>query len=225
MNLLKYIYLFKRINYYIFGEKFFKKFDYDWSKYPNRTKILQEIIDIKKYSIYLEIGCDQNENFSKIKILDKIGVDPKSGGTHRMTSDEFFLNNKKKFDIIYIDGLHIYEQAIKDIKNSINFLNENGVVILHDCLPKKIWSQIVPQMYGHWNGDVWKAIVEVRTWKDVDTFTIIADHGLGVILNKKNSNILDEKIKNFKKVKFKDYYIRHKEYMRPIEYKDFKKYI
>ena len=225
MNYLKYIYLLKRIHFYIFGEKFYKKLNYDWSKYPSRTEILQEIINFKRYSKYLEIGCDQDENFSKIKILEKVGVDPKSGGTHRMTSDEFFLNNNQKFDIIYIDGLHVYEQAIKDIKNSINFLNKDGIIILHDCLPKKIWNQIVPQMYGHWNGDVWKAIVEARTWKDVDTFSIIADHGLGVILNKKNSSILNKKITNFKKIKFKDYYVQHKEFMRPREYKDLKKYI
>ena len=37
-------------------------------------------------------------------------------------------------------------------------------------------------MYGHWNGDVWKAIVESRTYEDVDTYTCVADHGLGIII-------------------------------------------
>ena len=225
MNYLKYKYLFKRIGYYFFGEKYYKSLKYDWSKYPNRTEILQEIINFKKFNKYLEIGCDKDENFSKIKILKKIGVDPKSGGTHRMTSDEFFLLNKVNFDLIYIDGLHIYEQAIKDIKNSIKCLSKNGIIILHDCLPKKIWNQIVPQMYGHWNGDVWKAIVEARTWKEIETFTIKADHGLGIILNKKNSNILKYKILNFKNIKFEDYYKNHELFMRPIDYKDLQKYI
>ena len=89
----KYKFLIKRILYYFYGEKFFKRLDYNWKDYPNRISIIQGIIDIKKYNDYLEIGCDQDENFSQIKIKNKIGVDPKSGGTHRMTSDDFFKNN------------------------------------------------------------------------------------------------------------------------------------
>ena len=225
MNKLKYIHLLKRILYYLYGEKFFKRLNYDWKNLPDRTLILKEIIKYKNYNSYLEIGCDQDENFSQISIKNKIGVDPKSGGTHRMTSDTFFLNNTQTYDLIYIDGLHTYEQTIKDIKNSLKYLNQNGTIVLHDCLPKKIWNQIVPRMYGHWNGDVWKAIVEARTWKNINTFTIIADHGLGVIQKKDNSNILLEEIDNYKKLKFKDYYIKHKEFMNPIEYTNYIKFI
>ena len=225
MNKLKYIHLLKRILYYLYGEKFFKRLNYNWKNLPDRTLILKEIIKYKNYNSYLEIGCDQDENFSQISIKNKIGVDPKSGGTHRMTSDTFFLNNTQTYDLIYIDGLHTYEQTIKDIKNSLKYLNQNGTIVLHDCLPKKIWNQIVPRMYGHWNGDVWKAIVEARTWKNINTFTIIADHGLGVIQKKDNSNILLEEIDNYKKLKFKDYYIKHKEFMNPVEYTNYIKFI
>ena len=84
------IYLIKRFFYYFYGEKFFKRLNYNWSNYPSRFEIIQKIIDIKKYKNYLEVGCDKDSNFSKIKIQNKIGVDPSSGGTHRMTSDAFF---------------------------------------------------------------------------------------------------------------------------------------
>ena len=60
--------LIKRFFYYFYGEKFFKRFNYDWSNYPGRFAIIQKIIDIKKYENYLEIGCDKDSNFSKIKI-------------------------------------------------------------------------------------------------------------------------------------------------------------
>tara|TARA_B100000029_G_scaffold403323_1_gene403085 strand:- start:5192 stop:5860 length:669 start_codon:yes stop_codon:yes gene_type:complete len=210
-------YLIKRFFYYFYGEKFFKRFDYNWSKYPSRYEIIQKLIDKKKYENYLEIGCDKDSNFSKIKVKNKIGVDPKSGGNIKMTSDDFFIQNKKFYDCIFIDGLHIYEQVRKDILNSIKFLNSNGVILVHDCLPIKIWNQIVPKIYGHWNGDVWKAIVEARTMKNIDTYTCIADHGLGVIFKRENRNLLDLNIKNFKKLKFKDYYINHKKFMNIIE--------
>ena len=215
--------LIKRFFYYFYGEKFFKRFNYDWSNYPGRFEIIQKIIDKKKYENYLEIGCDKDSNFTKISIKNKIGVDPLSGGNLKMTSNVFFKNNKTFFDCIFIDGLHIYEQVREDIFNSIKFLNPNGIIIIHDCLPLKIWNQIVPKMYGHWNGDVWKAIVEARTLKDIDTYTCKADHGLGIIFKRANRNLLSLNITNFKKLKFKDYYIKHKNFMNIIEAGDIDK--
>ena len=215
----KYKFLIKRFFYYFYGEKFFKRLDYNWSKYPSRSEIIQKIIYNKKYKNYLEIGCDRDENFSKIKIENKTGVDPLQGGTLRMTSDNFFIKNNKNFDLIFLDGLHTYEQTIKDINNSLKILNKDGVIIIHDCLPKKIWNQIVPRIYGHWNGDVWKAIVHSRTYSSADTYTCIADHGLGIIFKRKNRNQLDLK-KNFKNLKFSDYYENHKEFMNLISHEE-----
>ena len=138
------------------------------------------------------------------------------GGTHRMTSDNFFKTNQKTFDIIFIDGLHEYSQVLRDIKNSINFLNKDGIILVHDCLPAKIWHQTMPQTHSSWNGDVWKAIVECRTLKHIDTYTCVADQGLGIIFNKKNTKLLEEDIRDFKKLTFKDYYQNHNKYMNLI---------
>lgn len=213
----KYKFLFKRLFYYFYGEKFFKRIDYDWSHLPSRIEIIQKIINKQSYKSYLEVGCDNDENFSRILVENKIGVDPLKGGTLRMTSDEFFSNNKIFFDIIFLDGLHTYEQTIKDIDNSLKFLNTKGTIIIHDCLPKKIWNQIVPRMYGHWNGDVWKAIVQARTYDNADTYTLKADHGLGIVFKRKNKNPLKLETKNFKDLKFSTYYKRHEEFMNTID--------
>jgi hypothetical protein len=61
--------------------------------------------------------------------------------------------------------------------------------------------------------------------KNLDTFTIIADHGLGLIRKKENSNILTDQIIDFKKLKFADYYKKHQTYMNPIHYKNLFKLI
>ena len=212
----KHKFLLKRFLYYFYGEKFYKRIHYDWSKLPSRTNLIQKLINKQNYKNYLEIGCDNDENFAKISIENKTGVDPLKGGTLRMTSDEFFKINKDNFDIIFLDGLHTYEQTIKDINNSLKFLKENGVIFVHDCLPKKIWNQVVPRLYGHWNGDVWKAIVHSRTYENVDTYTLKADHGLGIILNRKNKNPLKISVRNFKNLKFSEYYKKHKEFMNTM---------
>ena len=219
----KYKFLFKRVLYYLHGEKFFKRLNYDWKSLPSRTEIIQNIINKKNYEKYLEIGCDKDDNFSKIQAKIKVGVDPQRGGTIRMTSDEFFKKNNEIFDIIFLDGLHTYEQTIKDIQNSLNVISDEGIILIHDCLPKKIWNQIVPRVYGHWNGDVWKAIVHSRTFDQADTYTIIADHGLGIIFKRKNRNLLNLKITNFKKLKYADYYNNHMKFMNLINYDNLEK--
>ena len=219
----KYKFLLKRLFYYIYGEKFYKRLNYNWEGLPSRTEIIQNIINKNKYKNYLEIGCDNDENFSKIKIEKKIGVDPLKGGTLRITSDDFFIKNNEKFDIIFLDGLHTYEQTIKDIDNSIKFLNNNGVILVHDCLPKKIWNQVVPRLYGHWNGDVWKAIVHSRTYDYADTYTCAVDHGLGIIFKRKNRDTLKLHNINFKNLKFADYFNNHEVFMKPIKHQDLDK--
>tara|TARA_B100000674_G_C37508069_1_gene763517 strand:- start:23 stop:694 length:672 start_codon:yes stop_codon:yes gene_type:complete len=203
---MKLKYYFRRFLYSIFVENFNKKIKYNWESYPLRFEIINKIISKRNYTSYLEIGCFKNETFNNINIKKKIGVDPVSGGNLRMTSDHFFKENKEKFDLIFIDGLHVYEQVIKDIFNSINVLKKNGIILVHDCLPRKLWYQTPTRMSDTWNGDVWKAIVECRTLEYIDTYTCLADEGIGVIKVQKNNNLLKLKLSNFKNLKYKEYY-------------------
>ena len=212
-----------KIKYYIhkiFKEKDIGDLGLNFSDKPDRSEVIQNIIDFKKYKSFLEIGCFSNELFDKIKIDSKVGVDPVSGGTVKMTSDKFFRQNKKLFDIIFIDGLHHYHQVNKDINNSLYFLNENGIILLHDCLPDNVFDQAVPRCTYRWNGDVWKSIVKARCRLDIDTYTLYADHGIGIILKRPNKNILNLKIENFYKLKFIDYYNNYKYYMNIINYEN-----
>ena len=209
---------FNRVYYFLFIERFNKKLSFNFPVDIFRWDLIQHIINKYNYTSYLEIGCDKDQSFSRIKINKKIGVDPISGGTIRDTSDNFFINNKDKFDIIFIDGLHHYEQVIKDIYNSLDILNDNGHILIHDCLPRTIAHQAIPRYRGSWNGDVWKSIVELRTKIDLEVFTCEIDFGVGVIRKKINTNPLDIKINDFKKLKFKDYYRNNKEFMNVISY-------
>ena len=218
-------FLFKinKIYNYIFGEKFYKKLNFNWSEYPNRLEIIQNIITSRKYKKYLEIGCDKDQIFSNIVIDFKIGVDPVQGGNVRKTSDDFFKSNTDKFDIIFIDGLHEYDQVNKDIKNSLKTLNDGGVILLHDCLPKSYFHQALPRSRMSWNGDVWKNIVESRTNSEIDTYTCFADQGIGIIFNRPNRNKLIISINNFKKLKFRDFYYNYKEYLNIINSEEINK--
>jgi hypothetical protein len=154
----------------------------------NRTYLLQNIISKFNYKSYLEIGCRYDENYNLISIENKIGVDPASGGTHRMTSDEFFESNNLKFDIIFIDGLHISNQVDLDIENSLKFLNENGTIVLHDCSPAIEENQRQYIINSDWNGDVWKSFVKQRCLPNIDAATANFDHGCGVLRVRNNTD-------------------------------------
>tara|TARA_B100001996_G_scaffold4768_1_gene4012 strand:- start:750 stop:1460 length:711 start_codon:yes stop_codon:yes gene_type:complete len=207
-----------------FGEKDIGDIGFSFKDKPNRYQIIQEIILKKQYKTYLEIGCFAGEVFNKIKIEKKIGVDPVSGGTIKKTSDDFFKNNQEKFDCIFIDGLHEFEQVKRDINNSIKYLNNDGVILLHDCLPNNVYDQAMPRCQYNWNGNVWKAIVECRTRNDIDVYTCYADNGIGVIFNRKNSDRLNLNMDDFSKLNFKDYFHNHKKFMKIITYDElFKK--
>lgn len=161
-----------------------------------RFDIINSFIQKYGYSHYLEIGVSNGDTFRNINIQHKESVDPAMGRyntanpTYKMTSDEFFEKYpEKKYDIIFIDGLHHSEQVDKDIKNSLNVLNENGVIILHDCNPTSEEEQLVPRETTRWLGDVWKSFVSFKSFNKLnyECFVVDTDCGCGVIRHGKTS--------------------------------------
>ena len=211
-----------RVYHQLFVENFDKKLNFEFPKDYSRLDMINYFIKKNDYKSYLEIGCDKNQIFSQITLNKKIGVDPYSGGNVRKTSDDFFKENVEKFDLIFIDGLHVYEQVKKDIINSINFLKKKGVILVHDCLPDTIGKQAVPRYKMQWNGNVWKAIVDLRQRNDLEIHTCFVDQGIGIIKKQINSSILKIN-KKTQDLKFSDFYHNHKEYLRIINLDEFKK--
>jgi hypothetical protein len=97
--------------------------------------------DIKSNLDFLELGFFNQENignnFTNIDgFKSKTSVDMDNpDATFTMLTDEFFTQNNKKYDIIYIDAGHHWENVLKDYNNSINCLNEGGVIFFHDLYP------------------------------------------------------------------------------------------
>ena len=220
-KILKFFYFYHKI----LNNKGLGNISFDFNNKKNRLQIVQEIIQKKNFKSYLEIGCFDDELFNHINCQFKIGVDPVSGGTIRKTSDQFFKDNNYNFDCIFIDGLHEYNQVKKDIINSLNFLNQEGIILIHDCLPNNFYAQATPRCQYEWNGDVWKAIVEFRTRKEIDVYTCYADYGIGVILKRQNKNLLTYPKKDYSKLKFSEYYNNYNRLMNIIEYEDLLKII
>jgi SAM-dependent methyltransferase len=161
-----------------------------WPLRPDRRDFLNALARQGRATSYLEIGCRNDDCFASIDVPRKVGVDPVSGGTVRATSDAFFAANTDTFDLIFVDGLHRCEQVVRDVRHALRVLNPGGVVVLHDCLPLFAAAQYRTQSHKIWNGDVWRAMVEIRTWPEVDAATCLLDQGLGIIVARPNSERL-----------------------------------
>jgi hypothetical protein len=132
-----------------------------------RDTVINSII--RNYNLqnptYLEIGVWKGNTFRFINTNQKDGVDPGQYCdcefvNYKITSDIFFTNVPRKYDIIFIDGLHTAHQVSKDIYNSIQNLNSGGWIILDDVYPHCKYEQerLDLRKSGAQTGDVWKAV-------------------------------------------------------------------
>ena len=203
--------------------------------------MIQSVIDKVRAKTYLEIGVRHGTILARIKCKNKVGIDPclkMSGGkrlknfvgimnfkTCRMTSDEFFLKKAQKtlidgIDVAFVDGFHNYNQSLKDVENCLKYLNENGVIIMHDCNPlnyacaypvKESVREVLelaekgelPGWNDCWNGDVWKALVHLRiAHNDLEIFTLDLDWGLGIITRGNSNKLENYTIQDIKKADY-----------------------
>ena len=219
----------------------------------DRIYIIQKLVKLIQAQKYLEIGVAGGNCFLKIKVPKKIGVDPefsipktkdyekilknklnKTNEYYEMTSDDFFkikpdILTNSNLDIVFIDGLHTYEQSLKDVNNSLKYLNKRGFIILHDCNPtseelarpakRKDWE-------GCWCGDVWKTIADLRSNRnDLNIFVLNCDFGVAVIQRKSSDYILDYTPEDLKKISYKELEKNREKILNLKEPKYFKKFI
>jgi len=206
-----------------------------------REQLIQLLITKSRSRTYLEIGCYKGKTFFKINAERKLAVDPKfhlefylgllkeilrspkkvmTISYFRDTSDRFFtkrtrlLNKVSPLDIVFIDGLHTFKASLKDVINTLNYLNEHGVIVLHDCYPPNAAAAMPSEHFptveeatqikgwtGAWCGDVWKTIAYIKQNfnKELDVVVLNTDNGLGIIKPKpnrsfRNLELLDSEI-------------------------------
>jgi len=129
-------------------KKFFKK--NDDSRRINKLKIL-EIGSFEGYSANIfnktffepEIYCvdpwmvyseHRNINFDQIESNFDKNTKKLNVKKFKMLSSEFFRNNNKTFDLIYIDGSHKADDVFDDAIEAFKILNKNGLLFFDDFL-------------------------------------------------------------------------------------------
>lgn len=176
-----------------------------------RTQFIQHIIDRIEAKSYLEIGVQYGYNFTEIECPLKVGVDPKryegyEGDLKEMTSDEFFEENRQQFDVIFIDGLHHADQVIKDVENALECISEKGVIVLHDCSPRNKEEQEIPERHlPSWTGNVWRAFLNFRRFRELTTMCFDICTGMGVIYVKTVLSTLDLTFNEIMDMEYEDF--------------------
>lgn len=136
----------------------------------------------------------------KLSARSRRRADAKAHTTHyfEMSSDAFFaehasLLKERGIDVALIDGLHTYGQVVLDVENTLRYLRDDGVIFLHDCNPTRASVACPADSYADfraqnrwweidWSGDVWKAIVYLRsTRQDLQVAVLNCDWGVGIV--------------------------------------------
>jgi hypothetical protein len=218
----------------------------------DRLFVVQHLMKKRRLNNYLEIGVFNGHIFFRIKSNFKIAVDPDFAFDNARkfgkillnpynlynryfskASDDFFKEDaqksfsSKKIEIALIDGMHEYDFAWRDVQNTLRYLDDNGVIVLHDCNPQSAEAACSFEEWkardfeGTWNGDVWKVILYLRSLQnDLNAFVLDCDHGLGIVTKGKNKNILPYSQEDIQNFTYNDFAANRKEWLnlKPAEY-------
>lgn len=129
---------------------------------------LHEIVSPRRY---VEIGIRHGYSLSLSQDAEKIAMDPqyseedmefrvKNAQFFKLISDEFFENHKieNSFDLAYIDGLHLFEYALRDYINLEKYATPGSIIIVDDVIPRNREEALRQATGGPWVGDVWKVV-------------------------------------------------------------------
>ena len=191
---------------------------------------------------YLEIGMHVGHSLALLEPETLgIGVDPlpairkpinKTTKLFFETSDEFFAHHDVRaelgglpVDVAFIDGMHLFEYALRDFANVERWCGPDSVVLVHDCFPPDARSAERVRSNDFWTGDTWKLVpclAEMRPDLDVAT-VMVGPSGLAFIRGMDpTNNVLfdryDEIVSKYSGLDFSVLDGRKKEILKAIPY-------
>jgi len=153
---------------------------------------MNNLLNLTEQKRYLEIGVESGYTFLGVKAGYKVGIDPSfrfNIAEHsnpatvflQMDSDSAFevINHEDlTYDVIFIDGLHTFEQTYRDFLNALEVLEPNGFIVIDDVWPNDRYSYIPDQRTAYelrtrslngaplsdysWHGDVFKVMATIH---------------------------------------------------------------
>jgi len=150
---------------------------------------LSSVHEIVKPQTYLEIGLRTGGSLS-LASCKSVGIDPAYSITSeidcdvslfRTTSDEYFARpdplaatGGEPFDLAFIDGLHLFEFALRDFINAERYSRPESAIVFDDMLPRSVDEAARQRHTRAWTGDVF-AVIEVLARYRPEVATILVD--------------------------------------------------
>jgi hypothetical protein len=170
---------------------------------------LEKLYDYLKPRNVIEIGVSQSASLARVPApAIAIGVDPVPSVIYPLqteahifaeTSDDFFAHRNvpellrgEPLSIGFIDGSHLFEQALRDFMHLEKYCGPNSVIMFHDTVPlDEVTQRRTPETHFS-TGDVWKTILCLKQYRpDLDIFTIAtAPTGLTIVTGLDHSSTL-----------------------------------
>jgi hypothetical protein len=161
------------------------------------VNLLAEVHDFKRF---LEIstattgarfGDADKRNFELVHRLaynipagfsDGLPIDFRSETLDIESSVAQIQQSAQYYDIILVDPYHDYQSSRRDIETAFRLLTDDGILVVHDCLPPAGGDLISPVFVpGPWCGLTFVAYVDFLMAHDVAFQTVDCDFGCAVI--------------------------------------------
>ncbi|WP_132252392.1 class I SAM-dependent methyltransferase [Methylobacterium segetis] len=205
-----------------------------------RINRLARIANAKRY---LEIGVFNGSTFSGVDVDFRVGVDPTfhfdyaalandRTHFHPLPSDEFFRTARyEPFDLIFLDGLHTYEQTLRDFISSLAFAHDRTIWLIDDTVPNDSFSALPDQERCYrlrrsigngdwsWMGDVFKVVYFIRTMMKFYHFRTFGGHGQTVVWRDPRivENFVGTPVAEIGTMSYEDFIETHRETMNLVE--------
>jgi hypothetical protein len=164
-----------------------------------RHEFLAALHEALRPRTYLEIGVQHGWSLQLAGPETRaVGVDPQPqlrvevGGATVVadTSDGFFARDPDhidhllggSIDLAFIDGMHLYEYALRDFINVERFSTPGTVVVFDDVLPRNQHEASRDQCPGDWTGDVWRVEPILRQWRPDLSVALVDTQPTGVMV-------------------------------------------
>ena len=147
------------------------------------SRRLNNLAEINAAKSYLEIGVYTGMTFRRVNVEKKVAVDPDfqfeipqdDHEYHECPSDEYFAKADGTFDLIFIDGLHHFEQTLRDFDNSVRHSHDKTIWMIDDVYPNDAFSILEDQEECYrlrseagkgrnlsWHGDIFKVAFAIH---------------------------------------------------------------
>jgi hypothetical protein len=163
----------------------------------NRHQFLSGLHERLTPRSYLEIGVNDGRGLAR-SCTRTIGVDPAFKITVdlacdlqlvKATSDDFFARADpfawfphRSPDLTFIDGMHLFEFALRDFINAERHSEPAGVILLDDMLPRSVDEAARDRHTAAWTGDVYKLAAVLERYRPDLTVVPVDTAPTGVVL-------------------------------------------